>query len=62
MVISGYLDDRVAAHVSDVLKAVDATESSVVMGHLGEEAVLLGAVAAGLPRAHERVFARAAGR
>jgi predicted NBD/HSP70 family sugar kinase len=60
VVISGYLDDRVAAHVSDVLKAVDATESGVVAGHLGEDAVLLGAVAAGLPRAHERVFARAA--
>jgi predicted NBD/HSP70 family sugar kinase len=60
IVINGQLDDRVSAHVSEVLKAVNTTDSSVVTGHLREDAVLLGAVAAGLPRAHELVFARAA--
>ena len=58
IVVSGYLDEPVAAHLREVLRTLDADGPDVVPGHLGEEAVLLGALAAGLPAAHERVFAR----
>jgi predicted NBD/HSP70 family sugar kinase len=60
IVISGYLDGDVSARVQQALRAVDARAPAIVMGHLGEEAVLLGAIAAALPPAYERVFARSA--
>jgi predicted NBD/HSP70 family sugar kinase len=58
IVVSGYLDEPVSGDLRQVLRALDANGPELVSGHLGEEAVLLGAVAAGLPAAHERVFAR----
>src|SRR6266511_3570890 len=61
IVISGFLDEAVSAHVQKALRAVNALQPAFVMGHLGEEAVLLGAVAAALPAAHERVFIRSLG-
>jgi predicted NBD/HSP70 family sugar kinase len=61
IVVSGAVDDRVTAHVRDALKAVNALAPDLVPDRLGEEAVLLGTVAAALPTARERVFARAAG-
>ncbi len=61
IVISGVLDEAVSAHVQKALRAVNALQPAFVMGHLGEEAVLLGAVAAALPAAHERVFIRSLG-
>jgi predicted NBD/HSP70 family sugar kinase len=60
IVISGYLDDEVSAQVQEALRAVNALQPAFVMGDLGEEAILLGAIAAALPEAQERAFARRA--
>ena len=49
----------VVARVAAALRRVNPDGPALVAGRLGEEAVLLGAVAAGLPNAFERVFARA---
>jgi len=59
VVLSGSLDDGVVARVAAALRRVNPDGPALVAGRLGEEAVLLGAVAAGLPNAFERVFARA---
>jgi predicted NBD/HSP70 family sugar kinase len=58
IVISGPLDEKVAEHMQEALRTVNGVGPTVVAGRLGEAAVLLGAIAAALPRAHERVFAR----
>jgi predicted NBD/HSP70 family sugar kinase len=58
IVINGTLDETVVDYVRDVLRTVEAGEPALVLGGLGDEAVLLGAIATGLPPAHERVFAR----
>jgi predicted NBD/HSP70 family sugar kinase len=59
IVVSGAVDDRVIAHVRDALKAVNTLTPDLVADRLGEEAVLLGTVAAALGPARDRVFARA---
>jgi predicted NBD/HSP70 family sugar kinase/DNA-binding transcriptional ArsR family regulator len=58
VVISGTLDDDVCAQVRKALGAVGALPPAFVLGHLGDQAVLLGAIAAALPPAFERVLAR----
>ena len=59
IVLSGTPDETVVARIAAALRTVVADTPTLVTGRLGEEAVLLGAVAAGLPFARERVFARA---
>jgi len=56
--VSGSLDEDVAAELRAALAAVNGLAPALAIGHLGEEAVLLGAVAAALPAAHERVLLR----
>ncbi|TMM35765.1 MAG: ROK family transcriptional regulator [Actinobacteria bacterium] len=58
VVINGVLDEPVSAQVRKALGALDALPPAFVTGHLGEGAVLLGAIAAALPPAYERVLAR----
>jgi predicted NBD/HSP70 family sugar kinase len=58
VVVSGVLDETITEQLQEALRTVNGVGPTVVAGHLGEEAVLLGAIAAALPQAHERVFAR----
>jgi predicted NBD/HSP70 family sugar kinase len=58
VVVSGHPDDTVLEYVRDVLRTVDEAAPPLVPGTLGEDAVLLGAIATGLPAARERVFTR----
>jgi len=57
IVVSGTVDETVAGPMREALRSVIAAGPALVTGHLGEEAVLLGAIAAALPQARERVFA-----
>jgi predicted NBD/HSP70 family sugar kinase len=61
IVINGAVDETVLDYVRDVLRTVDVVGPALVPGKLGDEAVLLGAIATGLPAARERVFARTLG-
>lgn len=58
VVVSGALDETITQQLQEALRTVNGVGPTVVAGRLGEEAVLLGAIAAALPLAHERVFAR----
>jgi predicted NBD/HSP70 family sugar kinase len=58
IVVSGAAEETVVARIAAAVRQVNPDGPALVAGSLGEEAVLLGAVAAGLPHAIERVFAR----
>jgi predicted NBD/HSP70 family sugar kinase len=60
VLLNGPVDESVLEHLRESLAIVNPFGPEVRLGGLGDDAVILGAIAAGLPIAHDRVFATSA--
>jgi predicted NBD/HSP70 family sugar kinase len=60
VLLNGPVDESVLDHLRKALAIVNPFGPQVRLGALGDDAVILGTIAAGLMPAHDRVFARSA--